>query len=74
MNDEYKEFLSIKEVAKYLGVYRDTVYRYIRDIKKPLPAMKISRKKILVKKIDLDSWLENHKKTKEVKVNVNRRE
>ena len=69
MNDEYKEFLSIKEVAEYLGVYRDTVYRYIRDIKKPLPAMKISRKKILVKKIDLDNWLENHKRNKGVKVN-----
>ena len=62
MNDEYKEFLTIQEVAEHLGVYRDTVYRYIHDIKKPLPSMKISRKKILVKKADLDIWLEEFKK------------
>jgi excisionase family DNA binding protein len=61
MDNEYKEFLSIEEVAEYLGVYRDTVYRYIKDIKKPLPAMRISRKKILVKKVDLEKWLEETK-------------
>jgi excisionase family DNA binding protein len=61
MADEYKEFLSIEEVAEYLGVYRDTVYRYIKDVKKPLPAMRISRKKILVKKVDLEKWLEETK-------------
>jgi excisionase family DNA binding protein len=58
---EQKEFLSISEVAEALGVYRDTVYRYINDIKKPLPSIKISRKKILVKKEDLDKWLEDQK-------------
>lgn len=61
MENEYKEFLTIQEVAEYLGVYRDTVYRYIKDIKKPLPAMKISKKKILVKKVDLENWLNSTK-------------
>lgn len=66
MNDEiqqeYKEFMTVEEVAQYLGVWKDTVYRYIHDVKKPLPSMKISRKKILIKKIDLDIWLEDSKK------------
>ena len=61
MQEIYKEFLSIEEVAEYLHVYKDTVYRYIKDIKKPLPSIKISRKKILVKKVDLDNWLEEQK-------------
>jgi excisionase family DNA binding protein len=60
-SQEYQEFLSIEEVAQYLHVYRDTVYRYIKDIQKPLPSIKISRKKILVKKVDLDNWLEEQK-------------
>jgi len=60
-NEEYKEFLSVEEVARHLHVYKDTVYRYIKDIQKPLPSIKISRKKILVKKVDLDDWLEEQK-------------
>jgi len=61
-NDKnYEEFMSIEEVAKYLGVWKETVYRYIHDTKTPLPAMKISRKKILVKKEDLKKWLEDRK-------------
>jgi excisionase family DNA binding protein len=61
MQEIYKEFLSIEEVAEYLHVYKDTVYRYLKDINKPLPSIKISRKKILVKKVDLDNWLEEQK-------------
>jgi len=60
-NQEYQEFLSIEEVSRYLRVYKDTVYRYIKDIQRPLPSIKISRKKILVKKVDLDNWLEEQK-------------
>jgi len=60
-NENYKEFMTIDEVAKFLGVYRDTVYTYIKEIRKPLPAMKLSRKKILVKKADLEKWLEDKK-------------
>jgi len=62
---EYKEFMTIVEVAEYLGVYKDTVYAYINEIGRPLPAMKITRKKILVRKADLDKWLEESKKTEE---------
>jgi len=58
---DYKEFMTVTDVAKYLGVYRDAVYRYMEDIKRPLPAMRISSKKILIKKLDLDVWLERSK-------------
>ena len=64
---ETVEFMSVEEVAKYLGVWKDTVYRYMRDEKKPLPAMRISRKKILIKKVDLDKWLEEGKLLQEGK-------
>lgn len=57
-SQEVVEFLDISAVAEYLGVKEVTVYRYIKRHKRPLPSMKISRKKILVRKEDLDNWLE----------------
>ena len=59
---EYKEFMDLEEVAKYLGVSISTVYRYIRDRKNPLPTFQISKQIIRVKKVELDIWLENYKK------------
>ncbi len=65
MNEqEYKEFLSLEEITQYLGVTIGTVYRYIHDVSMPLPSMKISKRKILVKKVDLDEWLEKFKSNK----------
>lgn len=61
-SQEVVEFLNISGVAEYLGVHEVTVYRYIKRYKKPLPSMKVSRKKILVKKVDLDNWLEEARK------------
>ena len=61
MNDETKDFLTLQEVTAYLGVSDSTIYRYLNRYKKPLPSMKISRKKILIKKVDLDKWLEELK-------------
>lgn len=59
---EMVEFLNVSDVAEYLGVKEVTVYRYINRHKRPLPSMKVSRKKILVKKVDLDNWLEEARK------------
>jgi excisionase family DNA binding protein len=59
--NEVKEFFSLQDVASYLKISDSTVYRYINRYKKPLPAMKISRKKIVIKKVDLDKWLEEQK-------------
>ena len=54
---EEKEFIDLPEVATYLGVSIETIYRYIHSKENPLPSMKISRKKILVNKRELDDWL-----------------
>ena len=71
LNDaDYKEFMNILEVTKYLGVHTSTVYRYLRDIKIPLPSIKISRKKILVKKADLLDWLDKHRDTLEEEIGM----
>lgn len=59
--EEYKEFMSLKDVTEYLGVHINSVYNYINDGGKPLPTIRISRKKILVKKADLEKWLEEKK-------------
>lgn len=52
-----KEFIDLPEVAEYLGVSIDTVYRYMRSETNPMPAIKISRKRLLVNKKELDEWL-----------------
>lgn len=59
--EPYKEFLSVADMARTLGVYRTTIYNYMKDINHPLPSIRISRSKILVKKSDFDNWLENFK-------------
>ena len=66
MNDtkqeEYKEFMDLAEVARYLGVHINTIYKYIRDKKNPLPTFQISDRIIRVKKEELDKWIENYRK------------
>lgn len=54
---ETKEFLDLPEVAQYLGVSLETVYRYIRRETNALPAIKISRKRLLANKKELDDWI-----------------
>ena len=46
----------IDEVAQYLKVTRDTIYRWID--KKDLPGMKIG-KKWLFRRSDIDAWLDS---------------
>ena len=57
---EHKEFLSLNEVAEYLGVDYKTVYRYIKDKKNPLPAIQILGRTLRVNKIKLDDWLKEY--------------
>lgn len=61
-SQEVVEFLTVQEVMKYLGVSESTVYRYLTRYQRPLPAMRISSRKILVKKTDLENWLEEARK------------
>ncbi|HAU4231566.1 TPA: helix-turn-helix domain-containing protein [Legionella pneumophila] len=51
MNDRW---LSVDEIGEYLGVKRDTVYKWIND--KGMPAHKIGRL-WKFKKEDIDNWV-----------------
>ncbi len=52
------EFLKVPEVAKILGIEKRTVYELIKRKDHPLPAVKPSRKLILIIKDELYHWLE----------------
>jgi len=63
-NTENLEFMDLEEVAKYLRVSMPTIYRYINSklTEDPLPTFKITRGHIVVKKSELDSWIESYRK------------
>lgn len=50
----HDRWLSVDEIGEYLGVKRDTVYKWIND--KGMPAHKIGRL-WKFKKEDVDSWV-----------------
>ena len=54
MNDRW---LSVDEIGEYLGVKRDTVYKWIND--KGMPAHKIGRL-WKFKKEDVDMWVKQN--------------
>ncbi len=58
----YQEFISLDQVAKYLGVNVSTIYRYMKDETNPLPTFQLSEKTIRVKKSELQDWLENYRR------------
>jgi len=62
MEDIYTQFLDLEQVAEYLGVHINTVYKYLKDEKNPLPSFRVSERTIRVKKVELDKWLETYKK------------
>ncbi|WP_289022068.1 helix-turn-helix domain-containing protein [Desulfobacter postgatei] len=51
-------WLSVDEMAEYLGVRRDTIYRWIND--KRMPAHKIGRL-WKFKKDEVDTWVRDGK-------------
>lgn len=62
-NDEVAlKFMDLAQVADYLKVSIGTVYRYTVDKENPLPSFKISGKNILVRKEELDTWIESHRR------------
>jgi|GEM_PF-1811576 len=52
------DLLTIQEVADYMGVSKNTAYRYLQA-KPPLPATRFSRKILYVKRQDIINWLES---------------
>ncbi len=64
MNDA---LLTVQEVAEYLQVDEQTVYKWTSDEETPpkdrLPSIRLGGV-IRFKKVDIDSWLEEHKQQK----------
>jgi excisionase family DNA binding protein len=54
-----KEYLNVKELAAYLNVKGTTIYSWVESGE--IPHYKI-RRLIRFKKLDVDHWLENHRK------------
>ena len=52
-----KEILSLKDVAEYLGVRIGTVRNFI---KRGMPAVRVGRKIIKVRRQDLLDWIASH--------------
>lgn len=51
------QVMTLPEVAKYLGLHKMTVYRFVKECK--IPATKIGGR-WRVKKDILDRWIEEH--------------
>lgn len=56
------EYMTVQDVMNYLHISEPTVYRYFNLKKNPLPSINITRGKTLVKKSDLDIWLESYRR------------
>lgn len=63
---QYKELMTIKEVANYLHVSLSTIYLYTK--KEQLPVKKISERKTFILKNDFIFWLLNKNTKKERKI------
>jgi len=61
--NEYRVFMDLEAVASYLGVSMSTIYRYINSKENPLPSFKISSSKIVVKRVELDEWITDYRKS-----------
>lgn len=55
-----KEFMTIREVAEFLGCGRNQSYKIIQPGPQALPAYRCGRK-VLVRKADLEDWLEKNR-------------
>lgn len=56
----YDKWLGIEEVAKYLGVNKDTVRNWIKNPDSEIPAHKIG-KQWKIKLSELDEWIKSGK-------------
>ncbi len=56
-----KEFLSITETAKFLGIGKRTVHDLLYRSERPIPYYRIGRKIIRIRKDELIQWLEENR-------------
>jgi hypothetical protein len=61
MEQQDFEWLEPADVAKYLGISVNEVYRHLRRCPPPWPFYRVTATKRLTKRADLDAWLENVK-------------
>ena len=54
---EENQFLSAEQAAEYLKISKRTLYRYVNKELYPLPCYRINKKKILIAKSEIDTWL-----------------
>ena len=60
LNPENRPFLTIKEVSNLLGISISTINRLVKDGKFP-PKRKISPRKIVFMKYQIDEWIYERK-------------
>jgi len=60
MNDQIlttqNEMMKVSEAAKYLQVSRALLYIMIQ--RKEIPFIRLSERRVIIRRIDLDKWLE----------------
>lgn len=59
---EIDYLMTPKEVAKYMGVSKMTVSKYLNKETNPIPAIRISPGLVRIRKVLLDEWLSNFMK------------
>ena len=55
MNDKW---LTVEEISLYLNVSNDTIYNWIKDRNRKMPAHKVGRK-WMFKQADVDLWVKS---------------
>jgi len=63
-----REWFTTNQVAEYIGVSKDTVYKYVH--KRKIPYYKIANNRILIfKREEIDSWIMGEKKEADIDPN-----
>ncbi len=60
MEIQQKEFLSVLELQRWLGISRSKSYEIIQPGSDSLPAYRIGRR-LLVRRSEVEEWLGNHR-------------
>jgi hypothetical protein len=64
------QWLGLRQVTQYASVCERTIRSWIHLGTDPLPAVQV-RGKILIERVELDTWLQRHRIRPSVRVDVN---